>query len=210
MALKRHTLTSPTRVEDDVLLDAAKNCVLADGVRRTTLSSVARAAEVSRMTLYRRFPDVRSLLAALMTREFGALLTRTGNAPDTGARTRTTARERLVAAIVDGVCALSVDPLMRGVLDRDADLLLPYLVERIGGVQRIAEQFLREQLIAGHQDGSIRRGAPAVQARAVFLVAQSFVLSLRPATRDLDRNALIGELTQLLDAALSPNPKENR
>src|SRR5436190_8162036 len=134
MALKRHTLPSPTRVEDAVLLDAAKTCVLADGVRRTTLSSVARAAGVSRMTLYRRFPDVRSLLAALMTREFGALLTRTGNT--TGTRTRATARERLVAATVDGVCALSVDPLMRGVLDRDADLLLPYLVERIGGVQR--------------------------------------------------------------------------
>ena len=79
MASKRHTQPS-TRVEDDVVLDAARSCVLEVGVRRTTLSSVARAAGVSRMTLYRRFPDVSSLLAALMTREFGALLARVDRA----------------------------------------------------------------------------------------------------------------------------------
>ena len=39
---------------DDVLLDAARACVLAVGVRRTTFSDVARRAGVSRMTLYRR------------------------------------------------------------------------------------------------------------------------------------------------------------
>jgi AcrR family transcriptional regulator len=206
MASKRHTPRSPSRVADDALLDAARACVLDAGVRRTTLSSVARAAGVSRMTLYRRFPDVRSLLGALLTREFGALLGRA----DRATRRAATARERLVAATVDSVCALAVDPLMRTVLDRDAELMLPYIVERVGGVQRTAEQFLREQLIAGHQDGSVRRADPAVQARAIFMVAQSFVFSMRPATRDVDRAALVGELTQLLDAALSPNSKENR
>jgi AcrR family transcriptional regulator len=204
MVSKRHTLPSPARLEDDLLLDAARACVLDVGVRRTTLSSVARAAGVSRMTLYRRFPDVRSLLAALMTREFGTLLTRASGA------TKGTARARLVAATVDGVCALSVDPLMRSVLDRDADLMLPYIVERVGSVQRIAEAFLREQVIAGHQDGSVRRGDPAVQARAIFMVAQSFVFSMRPATKDLDRSVVVGELTQLLDGALRPKTQETR
>ena len=185
-----------------MLLDAARECVLEVGVRRTTLSSVARAAGVSRMTLYRRFPDVRSLLAALMTREFGALLA----SVDKASRPSATGRERLVAAAVDSVCALAVNPLMRTVLDRDAELMLPYLVQRIGGVQRIAEQFLREQLIAGHQDGSIRRADPNVQARALFLVAQSFVFSMRPATGDVDRASLIAELTHLLDATLRSKP----
>ena len=61
---------SQRTVEDDALLDAAQACVLAVGVRRTTMTDVARRAGVSRMTLYRRFPDVTSLMQALMTREF--------------------------------------------------------------------------------------------------------------------------------------------
>ena len=199
MTSQRH---SPVRVDEDALLDAARECVLDVGVRRTTLSGVARAAGVSRMTLYRRFPDVRSLLAALMTQEFGALLA----AADQAARPTGSARERLVATAVDGVLALATNRLMRTVLDRDAELMLPYLVQRIGGVQRIAERFLREQLIAGHRDGSIRRADPAAQARAIFLVAQAFVFSMRPATSDVDRSVLIGELTHLLDATLRRSP----
>jgi AcrR family transcriptional regulator len=198
MTSQRHSLPSPIRVDEDVLLDAAKSCVLDVGVRRTTLSSVARTAGVSRMTLYRRFADVRSLLAALMTREFGALL---GRASAGGAGT---ARERLVSAAVKGVLALSTDPLMRTMLDRDAELLLPYLVERVGSVQRIAEQYLRAELRAGHRDGSIRVAQPAAQARALFLVAQAFVFSMRPAPGDLSRAALIRELTHLINGALIP------
>ena len=60
--------------EQDRLLDAARECVLAVGVRRTTVTDVARRAGVSRMTLYRRFPDLEAVLAALMTREFGRLV----------------------------------------------------------------------------------------------------------------------------------------
>ena len=44
--------------EQDRVLDAARACVLAVGVRRTTVTDVARRAGVSRMTLYRRFPDL--------------------------------------------------------------------------------------------------------------------------------------------------------
>src|SRR6266496_4432838 len=95
MATIRHT-PSPNRVADDVLLDAAMGCVLASGVRRTTLSDIARAAGVSRMTLYRRFPDVRGMLSALITREFGKIL----GAATEAARTEATARGQLVVASV--------------------------------------------------------------------------------------------------------------
>src|SRR5918992_4746199 len=62
----------------DAALDAARDCVLAVGVRRTTLTDVARRAGLSRMTLYRRWPDVRSLVADLMTREFVGLVRAVG------------------------------------------------------------------------------------------------------------------------------------
>ena len=43
---------------EDAVLDATRDCVLAYGVRRTTVSDVARRAGVSRMSIYRRWPDV--------------------------------------------------------------------------------------------------------------------------------------------------------
>src|SRR3954471_8870339 len=56
---------------DDAYLDAAREAILAVGWSRTTLTDIARRAGVSRMTLYRRWPDTQTLLADLMTREWG-------------------------------------------------------------------------------------------------------------------------------------------
>jgi AcrR family transcriptional regulator len=189
-----------TRVADDVLLDAARSCVLAVGVRRTTLAEIARTARVSRMTVYRRFPDVRSVLAALMTREFSGLLR---TASEDGADAAHS-RDRLVLIAAAGVRALATDPLFRTLLDVDPELVLPYIVERLGATQKFAEQALHALLDAGHRDGSIRRAPVAVQSRSVLLVVQSFAFSLRPATVDVDEAALMAEFTHVLDAALRP------
>ncbi|NIH86998.1 TetR/AcrR family transcriptional regulator [Amycolatopsis granulosa] len=188
------------RVSDDVLLDAARRCVLATGLRRTTLAEIARTAKVSRMTLYRRFPDVRSVLSALMTREFGALL---HQATVSGADAPT-ARTRLVRSAVAAVQLLNGDPLMRTILDVDTEVVVPYVLGRLGGTQRLGEKFIVALLEAGHRDGSIRRGSTAAQARSVLLVVQSFVLSLRAATTDVTTESLLGELAHHLNAALRP------
>ncbi|RJQ87069.1 TetR/AcrR family transcriptional regulator [Amycolatopsis panacis] len=188
------------RVADDVLLDAARQCVLAVGVRRTTLAEIARTAQISRMTVYRRFPDVRSVLAALMTREFSGLLQRAGQAGDGAPHTR----ERIVRVAVASISALSADPLFRTLLDVDPELVVPYIVKRLGGTQKFSEQVLRSLLEAGHRDGSVRRADLPAQVRSILLVVQSFAFSLRPATADLDEAALLAEFRHLVDAALRP------
>jgi AcrR family transcriptional regulator len=195
----RHT-PSPNRVADDLLLDAAMECVLAVGVRRTTLSDIARTAGVSRMTLYRRFPDVRGMLSSLITREFGKVLADAGAA----ASGEPTARHQLVVASVHTIRALAANPLMHAVIERDAELLLPYIMERVGTSQRMTEDYLRVQLAAGQADGSIRTADPAVQARSIFLLLQPYVFTIRPSTSDLDLEDLLTELARLLDAALRP------
>jgi AcrR family transcriptional regulator len=195
------TVGSPT----DALLDAARECVLEVGFRRTTLTDVARRAGVSRMTLYRRFDDMRSLVADLMTREFTELMREArSRVPDGG-----TGRERLVATATASVEALWRNPLLARVLDVDPELLLPYLVDRVGATQRLVEPALRADVEAGQADGSIRDGDPALITRALYLVLQSFALSARPATSDLGpvaaaRRKLLTELTTLLNGALRP------
>jgi hypothetical protein len=43
-----------------------------------------------------------------------------------------------------------------------------------------------------------------VQARAIFLISQAFVISHRPATADQDETAMRTELDTILDRALAP------
>ncbi|HEV7975253.1 TetR/AcrR family transcriptional regulator [Amycolatopsis sp.] len=209
MSTKRHTSSAladtrtrqaAARVADDVLLDAARLCVLAVGVRRTTLAEIARTASVSRMTLYRRFPDVRSVLTALMTREFGGLM-REASAEG---MVMPTARDRLVISTSAAVGALSANELFRTLLDVDPELVLPYIVKRLGATQRLAESVILALLAAGHADGSIRTAEPAAQARSILLVAQSFAFSLRSATADVDEATLLDEFRHVLDATLRP------
>jgi AcrR family transcriptional regulator len=52
----------------DRLIDAAEECLRAKGIRGTTVSEVAEAAQVSRGWLYRHFPDKASLLGAAIVR----------------------------------------------------------------------------------------------------------------------------------------------
>jgi AcrR family transcriptional regulator len=200
MATIRHT-PSPNRVADDVLLDAAMECVLAVGVRRTTLSDVARTAGVSRMTLYRRFPDVRGMLSALLIREFGKLLA----AATEAAKGEATARGQLVVASVQMLRALATNPLMKAVIERDAEMMVPYIFERVGTNQRMIEEYLHAQLAVGHADGSIRAATDVkLQARTIFLLLQPYVFTVRPSTSDIDLDDLLAELGRVLDVALKP------
>jgi AcrR family transcriptional regulator len=155
--------------------DAVRHCVLAVGVRRTTLTDVAKRAGVSRMTLYRRYPDVDALVRELMTDEFGAVLRA---ARDVG-RPGLHGRGRLVAMAVAASGRLRENQLFRRVLNVDPELLLPYVIERAGGVQRIAAEALEEAIAAGQADGSIRDGDPRRLAHAVLLTVGPFVLSAR-------------------------------
>ncbi len=78
MTSLRHTPQFEEGVEKepkDAYLDAARDCILDVGWRRTTLTEVARRAGVSRMTIYRTWGDMPTLLGDLMTREWAGVVT---------------------------------------------------------------------------------------------------------------------------------------
>ncbi|WP_435214572.1 TetR/AcrR family transcriptional regulator [Streptomyces sp. bgisy034] len=190
--------------DSDAVLDAVRDCVLAVGVRRTTLTDVARRAGVSRMTLYRRWPDVRSLVGDLMTREWVAVAT--GAMPER--RPGTTTRDLMVEGLVAGVRTFRAHPLFQKIVDVDPELLLPYVLDRRGASQMALLALLTDAVREGHADGSVRAGHVERQARSLLLIVQSFTLSLRTMTdeddADLGSDAFLAELRSILERTLTP------
>jgi len=192
------------RHRDQAVLDAVRHCVLEVGVRRTTLTDVARRAGVSRMTLYRHYPDLEALVRDLMTREFAAVL---AAGRERAARDGDHGRAQLVRAVLLTAAGLRANPVFRRVLDVEPDLLLPYVTDRIGSTQRIAAEFFAAAVATGQADGSIRSGDRELLAYGLVLLTQPFVLSAKVVAHVLDERTLEGELARVLDAYLRPEER---
>lgn len=159
-----------TEVPNQAYLDAAREALLDLGWSRTTLTEIARRAGVSRMTLYRAWPDMNALLGDLMTREWADVLV-VSDAEDP--------LVRVVESVIGSVTALRDNDVFTRILELDPERLLPYLIERTGRVQDQLIGFLAEGIREGQTAGRIRGGDPLLMARAVLLQAQGFALSAR-------------------------------
>jgi len=188
------------------ILDAARACVLASGVHNTTLNDVARRAGVSRMTLYRRYADIGSLVSEVLGHEFARVLWEHTAVPAGAPPDPRTARQRLVDTVLDCVEAFHADPLFRQVIDTEPEILVPYLINHFGSTQQIAVTLLANRLDAGHRDHSIRSGSVAVQAHSIVLTAQAFIVSAT-ASGPVPLPRLLGELRLMLDCYLRPQPQ---
>jgi AcrR family transcriptional regulator len=140
--------TAPSRTLPDTgtatrILDAAFDRVMDIGLARTTVEDVARAAGLSRQTIYRYFPSKEHLITALVLREEERFLDgiREAFAEDPG----------LEAALSDGIlfCLRFArqHPLLDRLLETDPETLLPYLTTRGAPVIRRARQVLKELLV---------------------------------------------------------------
>jgi len=198
MTSVRHTIArfpdrGPGRGDPrDAYLDAARACILDVGWRRTTLTEVARRAGVSRMTIYRTWPDMKTLLGDLMTREWTTVVAARPHGD-------------LVETVVTTVRALRDNELFVRIVELDPELLLPYLLSRRGRSQELILDLLVARIEEGQAAGEVREGDPAAMARALVLGAHGFVLSAhtmvdeRVSQADLD-----AELGRLLTRALAP------
>ena len=164
------------RGSDDSLLDAARHCILAVGWKRTTLTEVARRAGVSRMTLYRRWPDMQTLLADLMVREWAGVV---ADAAVTG---DASPLERLARGGTRTVQALRENELFRKIVHVDPELLLPYLLDRRGRTQDTILGVLEALIVEGQDTGAVRAGDPTLLARSTLLASYGFAFSAETMT----------------------------
>jgi AcrR family transcriptional regulator len=219
-------VAAPDTADDteNAILDAAAECVLAFGVRRTSLSDVARRAGVSRPTVYRRWPDLRALVADLMTRELAAVFSRAARdrarpAPCVAGSGREQAvgsvrqqasgpvREQAVSQFLAAARELQAHPLLSKIIQVDPELLMPYIFDRLGTSQRMALGLIADRIAEGQRDRSIRAGEATAMASTVLLCIQSLVLSARLTAGLVTPGQREAEAALLLDRYLSPGPQ---
>ncbi|WP_216656488.1 TetR/AcrR family transcriptional regulator [Nocardioides marmotae] len=201
MTSLRHNGAEEPASPRDGYLDAARDCILDLGWRRTTLTEVARRAGVSRMTIYRTWSDMRQLLADLMTREWTEVVLAT-EAEDDPSRPPV---ERLVDKLVRTVLVLRGNELFVRIVELDPELVLPYLFDRRGRSQELILGLVEQALRTAQASGDVRAGDPAAMARGLVLCAHGFVLSAHTMIDDdVTESALEQEMRVVLTRALQP------
>jgi AcrR family transcriptional regulator len=180
----------------DRILEAAAYCVVAYGVDRVTLAEIARRARVSRPTVYRRWPDTRSILAALLTARITGALDEVGS--------REVGRQALVERIVAVAENLRHDDVVMSVLRKAPDLAIVYIAERLGTSQQILIDAVAADLKLAQEDGSVRPGDPRQLAAMCLLITQSTIQSGQIVAPILDADALAVELAHSLNGYLKP------
>ena len=181
-------------------LDAARDCILDVGWKRTTLTEVARRAGVSRMTIYRTWADMPTLLGDLMTREWEGVV----DAAVDDTRDLDSV-EALVETVVRTVRLLRANELFVRIVEVDPELILPYLLSRRGRSQDHILTLTAGAIEAAQAAGLVRVGNPVAIARGLVLAAHGFVLSAHTMVDEQASDAeMDAELTILLTKGLQP------
>ncbi|KUI01467.1 TetR family transcriptional regulator [Mycolicibacterium acapulense] len=178
------------------IIDAAAACVLAVGVKRVTLTDIARRARMSRPTIYRRWSDTNGVLAALMTERIAGVLDKV---PDTGSD-----RRALVQRVVEVARHLRKDEIIMSVLRDAPEFAMVYIANRLGTSQMILIDALTHAIKIAQDDGSVRAGDARQLAAMCLLITQSAIQSAQMVEKLLDTAALDAELAHALDGYLAP------
>jgi AcrR family transcriptional regulator len=200
MSSLRHTSELLSDPRHAAYLDAARDCILDVGWRRTTLTEVAKRAGVSRMTIYRAWSDMGSLLGDLMTREWVGIAAATRVAA-----ADTTTPAGIAAAALSTIRALRDNALFVRIVELDPDLLLPYLISRRGRSQEALVEIMASEIESGQAAGAIRAGDAVLMARSLTLAGHGFVLSAQTMTdAEVGFAELDAEYARLITRTLEP------
>ena len=187
---------------DERVLAATRAEVVAFGLRRATMTSIAKRAGIGRATLYRRATSLDELVRDALVDDYARVAGELADVADAaGERTTRADIVRLARAILE---KLSQDALLRALLDHDPELLLPYLVDRLGRSQEILVAGFENALREAQLEGSVRAADPRVLAVGALQALTPFVVSRRVLESVAPHEMWLDEAAHLLDAYLAP------
>jgi AcrR family transcriptional regulator len=155
----------------DRILDAARRQVELFGIRKTTMEDVARRSGISRVTVYRHFPNKDELVEAVIMREARALLTdllTLVNGIDND-------EDRIVESFVFIVGSLRDHTLLRQLLHGEPEVILPQFTIEAGPQMVVGYLERHNGLGLAHRDLEVTAEAGIRLAISLILTPDSVV-----------------------------------
>jgi AcrR family transcriptional regulator len=155
------------------ILEAARGLYQRYGYRKTTMDDIAKAAGITKPTIYSYFKGKKDILAALVEWEGSRILERGLS----GTRDGAAPVEQLAAMFVATDRFLKEDPFLQGIVSRDPDILTPEVVSTAFDFERKIMDAVEHILARGMEDGTVRRTDPRLLAYAIVRLHESFTFT---------------------------------
>lgn len=195
-------VTTDTRT---VIVEAALSCFRTQGLRKTSVVDIGRAAGVSRSTIYEYFPDKRAIVDAVSEYASQAFYRGMARQMDRG---RSLEGKLANAARTVALARRFIDP--DGLFDASEVNVL--LNKNAAALLRECGQFFAPYLTAAKLTGEVRRGLE-VDAAAEWLARMLFSLFLIPSDGlDIDDGDAVAEFVRehVVRGFAEPGPGRRR
>ncbi|HZU80082.1 MAG TPA: TetR/AcrR family transcriptional regulator, partial [Acidimicrobiales bacterium] len=174
----------------DRLLDATERCLARYGIRRTSMTDIARELRVARTTLYRQVSSVEEAVSLVASRQFNRFLDELFAMLDSPEGLTPAG---FVAAVAGAVRFARSHPVVLRVLRDEPELLGELLSRDLQVYAMQVAEALAPVLASAMASGRIAPGDPSLAAQWVVRVVAALIV-LPPE----------GDLDALLDYALRP------
>jgi AcrR family transcriptional regulator len=180
------------------ILDAAVQVLIDFGVKRATVDMVAKYADVSHMTVYRRWPARNDLLRAAVEREFATVL----DAAFDAAGDRDGFEDKVVGAFGALVWSVHTHPLTARELRTEPETVLPLLTTGSAPAMTTAVALVAERVRRTADDCGVQVDDPDALADILVRLAHSLLLVPHPG-RPLASRADVDEYARRYVAPLT-------
>jgi AcrR family transcriptional regulator len=155
------------------ILEAARGLYQRYGYKKTTMDDIARAAGITKPTIYAYFKGKKDILVALVEWEGARILERGLSC----AGEEAAPVEQLAEMFMATDRFLKEDTFLQGIVTSDPDILTPEVVSTAFGFERKIMDAVESILARGMEDGSVRATDPRLLAYAIVRLHEAFTFT---------------------------------
>ncbi len=155
------------------ILEAARGLFTRFGYKKTTMDEIAKAAGITKPTIYTYFEGKKGILVGLVEWEASQVLDKGLASQDLEAA----APEQLRSMFMAVDTFLKGDSFLQGIVTRDPDILTPEVLNIAFGFERRIMDAVAKILEQGMEEGTVRRTDPKLLAYATVRLHEAFTFS---------------------------------